>query len=66
MLHLLVIHLHQLRQALAATWDDRRRGDTGALNTLELVILALGIVAIALTFSAAIREAVSSRLDQLR
>ena len=53
---------HRLTEAL----DRRRAGDTGAMTTLEMVVLAVGIVAIASMFLGAFREAVSSRLDQLR
>jgi hypothetical protein len=65
-LHLLATYLDHTRQRLARALDRRRRGDTGALNTLELVVLGLGIVAIAAAFVTVVREAVNSRLDQLR
>lgn len=66
MLHLLVVHLVQLRLTLAATLRERRRGDTGAMTTLEMVILCVGVAAIAALVLSGMGEAVTSRLDQLR
>jgi hypothetical protein len=65
-LHLLVIHLTQLRDALAATWRRRRHGDIGAMNSLEMVVLTIGMMAIASALIVALRAAVISRIDQLQ
>jgi hypothetical protein len=65
-LTLLVIHLHQLRSLVIGAVNDRRHGEVGAMNTLEMVVLALGAVAIAAIAMAAFREAVSSRVSQLK
>ena len=66
MLHCLFVYVVRISHRLAGAIDRRRRGDTGAMTTLEMVVLAVGIVAIASMFLGAFREAVSSRLDQLR
>ena len=66
MLHLLVVHVDHLRHTIAVALRARRRGDTGALNTLELVVLGVGIFAIAGLFMAVVREVVTGRLDQLK
>jgi hypothetical protein len=64
-LELLTIHVHQLRHLLTGVVHDRNE-DRGAMNTLEMVVLTLGIVAIAAIALAVLREAVTNRVNQLR
>lgn len=65
MFQLLAIHLRQVASAFTERLRGRSR-DRGALNTLELVILSLGFVAIAALFVAFMRQFVSGHLDQLK
>lgn len=66
MLHLLAVHLDHLRHLLAQALRERRHDDTGAMTTLEVVILAVGFAAIAALFLTTMGEVVTSRLNQLR
>jgi hypothetical protein len=66
MLHRFAVRLGCARATLAAAMRGRRRDDTGALTTLETVVLAVGFVAIAALFLAAANQFVNVRLDQLR
>jgi hypothetical protein len=65
MLHRLAAHLDQLRHTLVQRWR-RRREDAGVMVSLETVVLALGVLAIAALVVVVLREAVSGRLDQLK
>lgn len=70
MLHRLALHLtacyHQTRHRLLTASLTRRCGDTGAMISLEMIILALGVVAIAGLLLSGFRDAVASRLNQLK
>jgi hypothetical protein len=66
MLQRFAVRLARARHTIAAAVRGRRRDDTGALTTLETVVLAVGFVAIAALFVAAANQFVNVRLDQLR
>lgn len=57
--------LHRLARQLGEAWR-RRRSDTGAMTTLEMVLLGVGIAAIATLFLGTMREVVTSRLNELK
>jgi hypothetical protein len=62
--HTLAVLVHAHLGALRCAWARRR--DDGGLSTLEVAVIAVGLLGLAIALVTAVTAAVNSRLEQIQ